>query len=195
MAFKDILVIVDGSIRDKVRLELAVSLAGRWSAHLIGLHVRATAVMPGYVMAEYGNQIAELQEKVAGELAEQAKAHFDKATANSALSLEWRDVSGDPLTQVPEHARYADLTVVGQENIDFADGDPLVDLLILQAGRPVLVVPAVGTYPEIGKTVMVAWNASRESSRAVADALPLLAEAKQVRLLSLNPKGEGDIPG
>jgi len=195
MGFKDILVTLDGGKGDAARLELAVFLARRWQAHLIGLHVRAVVPLPEFIMAEYGGQISQLQEQYADETAAVAKGHFDAATANSGLSLEWREPSGLPHQLIPQHARYADLTVIGQDDVDFDDGDPLVDLVILQAGRPVLVVPSVGRYPEIGKVVMVAWNASRESSRAVADAMPLLRQAKQVRLLSINGQEEGDLPG
>ena len=46
---------------------------------------------------------------------------------------------------------------------------------------------------------MVAWNGGREATRAVADALPLLARAKEVTVLVINPEDapdtHGDVPG
>jgi nucleotide-binding universal stress UspA family protein len=67
------------------------------------------------------------------------------------------------------------------------------------AGRPVLIVPYVGTFKTLGQRVLVAWNASREATRAVNDALPLLERASSVRVLSVNPRrgiaGHGPIAG
>ena len=73
--------------------------------------------------------------------------------------------------------------------------------MVLASGRPVLVVPYVGTYPRVGERVMIAWDASREAARAVADSLPLLQAAQQVVTLSANPDTggrsdrHGEIPG
>ena len=60
-------------------------------------------------------------------------------------------------------------------------------------------VPYVGTYPSVGNRVLVAWDASREAARAVADALPLLKDAGHVVALSANPDPgagkHGELPG
>lgn len=202
MAFKDILVYVDDSKACPARLEVAVNMAAAHGARLTGLHVRPDPQLPQFVVAEYGGEIATLQAKYNDEAAARAKALFDEAVASGAVATEWRDITGDLIDLVPLHARYADLTVVGQT--DPEDGDvlaegQLVDHLVLEAGRPVLVVPYVGRYPVVGNKVLVAWNSSREATRAINDALPLLAHAKQVNVLAINPKngrkGHGDVPG
>ena len=158
--------------------------------------------MPQFVVAEYGGEIATLQAKYNDEAAARAKAFFDEAIADSGVVGEWRDITGDLLDLVPLHARYFDLSIVGQtdpEDSDALTDGQLVDHLVLEAGRPVLVVPYVGTYPVIGQKVLVAWNASREATRAISDALPLIADAKRVNVLAVNPKGgrngHGDVPG
>src|SRR3954454_13493204 len=69
---------------------------------------------------------------------------------------------------------------------------------MLSSGRPVLAVPYAGQFERVGERVLVAWNASRESTRAVNDALPLLRGAKVVTILAVNPRqgieGHGDVP-
>jgi len=203
MAFKDILVYVDTAKSCPERLAVAVRLAARHGAHLIGLHVRSPAVVPTFIFSELGPQLSELQSQFSAETAAEAKDLFDAAVAGSALSVEWRDVSGDALDEVPLHSRYADLTIVGQASLDDDDDAlverGLVDHLVLEAGRPVLVVPAVGHYPTLGDKVLMAWNSSRESTRAVADALPILALSRLVTVLAINPHGgqmgHGDVPG
>jgi len=203
MAFKDILVYVDTAKSCPERLAVAVRLAARHGAHLIGLHVRSLAVVPTFIFSELGSQLSALQSQFAAETAAEAKDLFDAAVAGSALSVEWRDVSGDAIDVVPLHSRYADVTIVGQASLDDDDDilaeRGLVDHLVLEAGRPVLVVPAVGHYPTLGDKVLMAWNSSRESTRATADALPILELSRQVNVLAINPRGgqmgHGDVPG
>jgi nucleotide-binding universal stress UspA family protein len=71
--------------------------------------------------------------------------------------------------------------------------------LVLSAGRPVLLIPYAGHFPEVGRRVLVAWNAGREAARAVTDALPLLARASIVQVVAFDPRkggaDHGDIPG
>ena len=65
---------------------------------------------------------------------------------------------------------------------------PLLDFperLALESGRPVLVIPYAGRYPRIGRNVVIAWKAGRESARAVFDALPLLQGAENVHILEI----------
>jgi len=130
-----------------------------------------------------------------------AKTAFDKAVKGAHLSTEWRSESGYVDTQLGIHARYADLVVLGQNDPD-GESDAPSDLpatLALSTGRPVLVVPHIGAKATPGKTVMLCWNASRESTRAASDALPLLRGADKVIVLSVDPKpsnnGHGAEPG
>jgi nucleotide-binding universal stress UspA family protein len=66
---------------------------------------------------------------------------------------------------------------------------------VLACGRPVLGLPIMNLPPELGKTILVAWDGSRESTRAMHDALPLLAGAETVMVLTVdaerNLKGSG----
>ena len=50
----------------------------------------------------------------------------------------------------------------------------LPDEIITESGRPVLVVPYVGTYADVGHRPLFAWHSSRGAARAASDALPLL---------------------
>jgi nucleotide-binding universal stress UspA family protein len=60
----------------------------------------------------------------------------------------------------------------------------------MRCGRPVLFVPSVGDFPTIGERVLIAWKDSRESARAVADALPLLKDAKKVIAMAVTPESD-----
>lgn len=200
MPYKDILVHVDGAKNCKARIELAVSLARAQGAHLIGLFVASQPEVPGYVQSMMGQQVQDLQLSYIKE-AEAAAAELWRETAGKTeLSVEWRSVEGDLIDQIALHGRYADLVVIGQRDSSADVGNvDVADELVFILGRPVMVVPYAGAFKSVGERVMVAWNASRESTRAVGDSIPVLRQAKQVYVLAANPKGgldgHGAVPG
>lgn len=203
MSFKDILVIVDGTKGCANRLDVAIHLATKYDAHLIGLYVRTLPHVPQFVMSQLGPEVAEAQRKWAEEAASEAREMFESKVGPSSVRHEFRSVDGALIEQVTLHARYVDLVVAGQFDADgdMAEGqDQLIDNLVLGAGRPVLVVPHSGAFPVFGTKVMVAWNATPEATRAVADSLPFLKEAKSVSVVAVNPQsgvgrdGHGALP-
>lgn len=98
------------------------------------------------------------------------------------------------------HARYCDLVVMGrtEQAVPEAERSLFADLL-MDTGRPVLVVPAGFTWPQRLERAIVAWRPGPESSRALHDALPLLALASEVELVMVEPKvgeaGNAQLPG
>ena len=198
-AFKDILVQVDDSARAAVRLDLALGLAERHQAHLVALHPRFRSAMSRAVVAQLGEQMDAIFKRGDAAAAAVAKALVESRYRTAGTAIEWRDVCGDSVETVALHARYCDLVVVGQTAAGEAEARALADALLLTVGRPVLVVPYAGTFATVGKRVLVAWNASREATRAVHDALPILERADLVHVMAINPDhgraGHGDIPG
>jgi nucleotide-binding universal stress UspA family protein len=207
--FKDILVHLDDGPHSATRLKVAVDLARRQGAHLTGIFVLDIpgsdlfygAGMPyagGGGMSEMVNALRADQAARAEVVAQE----FRDVVRLQGLENEWRVVEGDTVGLVALHARYADLTVLGQPNGDEAFKGPSADAVLvnvmLASGRPVLAVPYAGDFEQIGQRVLVAWNASREATRAVNDALPLLRDAKSVTVLAVNPKrgieGHGEVP-
>lgn len=198
---KDILVYVDPGARARVRIELAIGLAHRFGAHLTGLHAVPPPFIPVMAEAPIPPEVIEEQIELFRVQADKSEALFRQTAERAGIPAEWRRVDGYPTEIVTVHARYADLTVLGQPDPDERSTSPhdLPDRVALGAGGPVLVVPRVGTFADIGQRIVVAWNASREAKRAVDDALPLLATARQVTVLAVKPKtsirGHGDVPG
>jgi nucleotide-binding universal stress UspA family protein len=196
MSYKTILVYLNDSRRAEAILESAVYLAERHNAHLIGLHVFASVPAPPLPVpygADVVRAVAAAQQKETEEIA----AVFARMTAGRSFVAEWRAEKGprvDPTSAVLEHCRTADLVITGQTDPDW-EATPLVDIaehLALASGRPVLVIPYVGRYPTLGRNVVISWKASRESARAVFDALPLLAQAEQVQILEVGEGGGGN---
>jgi nucleotide-binding universal stress UspA family protein len=111
---------------------------------------------------------------------------------------EWRQVEGTTREILALHGRYADLLVLGQDDPESGNAG-LLEAVVFDSGRPVLAIPFAGSFKTIGKRVLVGWNASREASRALHDALPLIAKAETVTLFLANPTrgldGHGEEPG
>ncbi|MCP4386560.1 MAG: universal stress protein, partial [Hyphomicrobiales bacterium] len=81
-----------------------------------------------------------------------------------------------------------DLVVVGLGIPDDPSSDPQyldVEQLVIECGRPVLGIPIANVPEEIGKNIMVAWDGSRESARALHDAIPFLREAATIKIASI----------
>jgi nucleotide-binding universal stress UspA family protein len=192
MALKDLLVHVDRDPAWASRVAVAVGLAASHDAHLTGLHVMAWPTLPGALEAGLPPSFYDNQRAALAEGAREAEAGFLAQVRGAGVRAEWRAVEGPLIPTAQLHARYADLTVVGQGiDLDLAPGELafLPEELALGTGRPVLVVPRYGTFEAVGSRVLVAWNGSREATRAVHDALPLLERAVKVTVLSIDPEG------
>jgi nucleotide-binding universal stress UspA family protein len=202
MALKDILVHLDGSPASASRLDIAVDLAQRHGAHLVGLFVAEIALPAGIIGDPGGGAAMVLIEQMRQVgLADGAAAEtaFRERTRREGLSAEWRMLEGMGTEIVPLHARYADLVILGQRDPEGPDvTGAILEAALFGAGRPVLVVPYVGGFVRAGRRVLVAWNASKEAARAVADAMPILAAAENATVLAVNPRrgigGHGEEP-
>jgi len=199
MGLKDLVVHIDSGRAVDKRLEAAIGMAQAHDAHLTGLYVIPTTDFPAFM--EVPSAFATIQKvrEHRQREAETAESIFEAATKRAGMSAEWRCVEGELIEKLGESGRYADLVILGQHNPDAHDANQgLADRLVLDMGRPCLVIPYIGVRETLGRCVLVAWNARREAVRAVNDALPMLQRADRVVVLSVNPAvgeaGEGDIP-
>lgn len=200
MSIKDILLQVDNRKSFDARMKFAANLAREHEAHLTGLYLMSNWTVPAYVEGQIPVDVLEQQAKRAGLDAKDAQRRFESHVKNQGLLTEWRIAEGNPLDQLVLNARYVDLVVVGQPEKDVPEILELsyADRVALESGRPVLVVPSIGVGQVGIDRVLIAWNGSRESVRAVNDALPLLKRAKEVFVLAVNlPKAlqDSDVPG
>jgi nucleotide-binding universal stress UspA family protein len=206
MNYKDILVVTDDTPRCEEQVNVALKLAARHDAHVIGLMVQQPAHLPQYapvgIPGALRDELLERQRQIAEEVRGRVRETFERLANAAGVPNEWHTADGDPVKAVSLFSRHADLAVIGQgsrEHAGYGTARDLAEQVVLASGRPVLVVPRVGTYPSVGHRVLVAWDAGREAARAVADALPMLKGAEHVVTLSANPdtgdKQHGELPG
>lgn len=191
MSYKTILVHIDPGKHSAKRLQMAIRLAGDYGACLVGLYVFSPYIPPGYIMAQMGEEIEAAQNKIAVESMSRAEEVLRSQTSAAGLTnVEWHTAYDEPVLAMASQAQYADLVVIGQS--DSADDSGIAmdfpERLVLSTARPVLIVPHTGDFPSIGKRVLVAWNATQEATRAIANAAPLLGAADYVYVMSVNRK-------
>lgn len=178
---KDILVHLDGGERDTTRITAALDLADRYGGRLTGLFARAERQTVAMVARRASDAFALA--------AKQSEQSFAELTAGTGVPNRWWSLAhgeqGHVLHETLVASRFHDLTVLGQHHDGKDAPEELVEHLLLQSGRPVLVMPSVGQYPTIGTNVLVAWNAGREAARALHDAMPLLESAANVEILTV----------
>jgi len=193
MSFKDILVHVDSTPASRNRLQLGLALARRFSARLSGIHVIPEPNVPPHFKPSVVERIAKIYAKNAREAADLAKALFLEETKD-ADATAWQSAEGDIAKVLAERARFADLLVLGQndtENPPIIAAFTIPERVVVDAGTPILVVPTSGSFDDLGRHVLLAWDGSRESARAIRDAMPLLQEAQRVSLVAINPDRQG----
>lgn len=199
MPIKDVLVHIDAGPHCAARLDAAIALAARHGAHLTGLYFRTDQQIPPFVRSQFGPRVTALRDQFATEARNQANSLFESRLKSADVAYEWRETGGNPYEMAALHARYADLSVLGQPDPGSEEEGPVPDRLVLDAGRPVLVMPYAGLNTGRFERVVVAWNGSREATRAINDALPILRRAKWVVVLAVNPSGgingHGEMPG
>jgi nucleotide-binding universal stress UspA family protein len=194
MSYKSIVVQLDMSARAHPRLEYALRLARQFDAHLTGVFSafspdpRSFYVMAG--TADYYEEHRKARQERHGAL----ERIFHAELLRAGVRGQWVDYPDSAGEAIPRYARYADLVVAGQDDPDDPEAfvaDHFPETLVMTSGRPVLFIPYTGVFPTLGANIMVAWNGSRESARAVQDAMPLLQRAEKVTVVRLNEsKGE-----
>ncbi|CCD92202.1 conserved hypothetical protein [Bradyrhizobium sp. ORS 375] len=171
---------------NEARLQVASDLAARFGAGIIGV-AAAEFTPPLYFTT--GEQAQDLIEQ--GEAALQARLgeleqQFRSVIGDRAAPLSWRSALDFPIRHALSQVRAADILVTGSAPSGVADAYATASPkdLVMQAGRPLLVVPDTANWLDLG-TVLVAWKETPEARRAVGDALPLLAKASDVVVVEI----------
>lgn len=200
MPIKSILVPISAAEFGRATLETAFQVARRFDAHIEVLHVRSDprSLVPYTGEGMDGSMIEEIMEvteREGGERASRTRRMFDEfctafgVTAadtprpGAGVTIAWREELGREDEVVALAGRMADLLVLGRPVRDSALPSPItLEAALLDTGRPVLVAPPA-PLADAGSRVAIAWEASPEAARAIADAMPLLKKAEKVTVM------------
>jgi nucleotide-binding universal stress UspA family protein len=184
MGYRTILVELADDRGLESRLQVAQTLAGRFGAALIGLHAMPPLFIPGAygeAAAYLGPDLIEAQRAANQETRERVRATFGKLCGAGAI---WQEAEGARGALLAAAASTADLVLASRAKAESTDPPDVLDQLVTAVGVPVLALPAE-ISGDLGQTVLVAWNGSREATRAAHDALPFLREARRVILCAV----------
>ncbi|SHN15220.1 universal stress protein [Rhizobacter sp. OV335] len=185
---RTILMLADTSPRTTARLTVARELAERHNAEVTALFAATPlrAQTDGRFGAVAGAASA-IGEPDLRELARDRLLH--DITGGEELSrVRWAEVVREPVLQaVVQHALCTDLLVLGQRDPAIPGHDlpaGFTESLLIESGKPALIVPGTGIAASAPECVLVAWKPSREAARAVTAALPFLVQAREVHVAS-----------
>lgn len=196
MSFKNILVAHSGSAGFPSSVGYAAKIAAKHGAWLTGIYGGSTSYFE-HVLGLTEDLLDKLG-RVRSQKIDASRDLFDKLTATAGLGERARFLSpGDVGSlSLPEIARNFDFVVTGYQSKlptdEFRAVNP--DLMALQSGRPVLVVPDAYESDTLASHALVAWDGKRAAARALNDAMSILEEApRKVTVLSVG-SGLPDLP-
>ncbi|MDI6026020.1 universal stress protein [Corticibacterium sp. UT-5YL-CI-8] len=191
--FKTIVAVVQTDKDIQRVLDVALPLAEDHEAHLIGVHAEALPVPYASAGGFPDTEMIEVNVRIAAERAAHIKAAFLARLEGTGIAHEFRSFesfAGESTLSGVDSARCADLVIAARNGPDEDGFQADVDSLIYEAGRPVLVVPHSGPLLASYARVLIAWNNSKEAARAAFDALPFIREARETRILVVDPVEE-----
>jgi nucleotide-binding universal stress UspA family protein len=204
MSYKIIVVQIDDTDSSMPRMELAASIALAEEAHLVGVAVARDRAEEEQ-KAGNATDIARNEGAAPGWGHDAAFERFEQSARRSGvITFEKRLIEGDPAVAFSHQGRQCDLLVLGQgDNAPGAatPGADFVEYVVMNSGCPVLVVPGTNLRSghKIDNRILIGWNASTASARAVRDAMPFLARARALHVAVLDagpaPHASHEAPG
>jgi len=196
MSIKTILAYLPSEELAEPVMAAAVTLAKAYEAHIVGLHLEAS-YYPAYgeVAIAMPPDVIEQMRKPLRERANKLEESFKARMADAGVSSEWRSGTSEYSMlpgRIVDEAASADLVLCPQvdpESVDVTTLD-LPERLIMEGGRPVLVVPPEKAVQAPPKRVLIAWNHSPQAARAVFDSLDLMKDAEAITILTLAGSAE-----
>jgi nucleotide-binding universal stress UspA family protein len=188
---KDLMVHLDGTDEDEVRLAFAQAVVAATGAHITGLF---TNPLPDYatvmpieagaaavsVVADIEEQLREEGDRISARLAERLD-RIDGKTELRRIDERPAKLAGLAARQ----ARWADLFLASCPYRSDAAGNwaELVEAVLLESGSGIIVVPPGHRAPDVVRRVVIGWRDCREAARAVAEALPLITHSTRTDIV------------
>lgn len=205
MSWKDVLVIVSEAEADEPAIALGEALAAQsGDCHLAAAFLTP---LPDEPLAYEPTVVAGVWAELLGRARQEAEVERKKVEARLSRSgkpaeLRAAEALSRDLGRVAAvHARYADVAIMTRpsEGAGVELREEIIEGVLFHSGRPALIAPPGWKGTGVGKRVVVAWDASREATRALSEADDLLEFAEAVTVVTVDAKpkmfGHGDQPG
>ena len=190
MSYKTILACLTSEFTAGHLLPAACALARRFDAHLTGLHTRQAFVpYSGIAIASDDITFGEFNTRVSEE-DRRIEALFQSAADQAGCTAEWRSRaarSPDAADELLVSAIRSDLVtaLLPDRRQERFDQIGFQKDLVVNSGRPVLLLPDDWGGRPVGTRILTAWKASREAARALHDGLPFLKSADFCEIVAI----------
>ena len=192
---RSILVHLDASSGAMKRLRVAHRLAATHGAELDVLYAVTPALLQYPLAASTTDgQLAAMLAELDAQTCERVRADFERERADIGLTnLAWKQADDFPQQAFVPRAFEADLLVLAQPGTDESQKAQVpIDFapsVLIESGKPALVLPSIEAGAEFGRTILVAWKGAAAPARAVTAALPMLRLAQSVHVVSWDETG------
>ncbi len=205
---KTILALINGSDGDAAILEAAHTLAKTTDGHIDALHIDLTVLeAAGYVpQADFarGNALVDALQSLEGRREKSgaaARASFATCCARHGISevnepgaakgvtASLHRESSAEIEHLIETARHHDLIICGHSSSGHVWPRHLIERLLTETGRPLLLVPKGARLREIG-SIILCWKEDAASARVLSAALPILRQARGVSVTTVRESAE-----
>jgi nucleotide-binding universal stress UspA family protein len=192
MPYKTIAAILGGENDTPQLIERMLPIIQAFGSHVTGIHAEPSPAAHVAVLAGDMVSIDERAIEAAAKRMSEVRRRFESFCTREGISHDWRGLetfAGDSATASLSSIQAADLVVVQQPDpsrMDVLYTD--LETLLFESGRPVLILPYIETGPFDPKRAAIGWKASKESARAVFDALPLLHRTTEVEIIVVDAK-------
>jgi len=203
MGFKDIQGFVFSAEADEPVLKALETFGagGTYAtATLLGLQpdpvLMAGGVYGPSVWAQVGEQFEEAVEK--------DRAAVERRCQKAASPIATRVLSAIPGAldaAAAVYARHSELSVMLRPDGSWLEDarNKVFEGLLFGSGRPVLLIPEKWSGGSIGRRIAIGWNGKREAARALSDSMPLLRDADEVSVITVDARPDfnayGEAPG
>jgi nucleotide-binding universal stress UspA family protein len=206
---KTILVAATGNESDAAIFAAALAVARPFAAHLDVLHVRldpveiVVAMMTDAGGGALSTGLIEQLEEDARQREAKARDNFTRFCASASLavttapttggtpmpsaewpSAEWHVETGDEARWMAAYGVASDLILVPRAAGEGMGARSTLEAVLLESGRP-LVIPAASAVPANFERIAIAWKPTPQAARAVAAAMPFLARAKEIVVMTV----------
>lgn len=197
-AYRDIAIHLDGSPEDETRLAHAEALAAGFGARMTGIFTNLLPD-PALLAGDFGiSAIGQLVDSVTeeGDVSER-RLRQRLARLDPAHELRRLDAFPGLLEQaVATEARWSDLFIATcPRDENHSRWRPMIESVLFDAGRGLLLLPPKTAVRSPIKTVLIGWTDTRQSARAVAEALPLIGQATEVHVVTVREEAHGRMGG
>jgi nucleotide-binding universal stress UspA family protein len=171
---------------NEARLAIAGQIAEMFDAGMIGIAAALFSPPLYFTDGENAQMVIDQGEALIKRRLSELEAQFRQAARDRAKHVEWRCATDFPARYVLAQARSADIIVSGGRRE--AISDPFTTIapkdLVMEAGRPLLVVPDSLDWLD-PRSVLVAWKDTAEARKAIVASLPMLRKAKDVTVAEI----------